>query len=116
MRKNTTYNLLIKNAAIFWYFINLGLNIGKKQPKIPKIAQDNEVFLHFLAGLIDTDGHVENNRIQLKQKSKIFLENIYLRLLTLNLSPNLPKVNYTDSKPFYYIRFDNKLPLRWKPL
>jgi len=113
-RKVHTYYLTLQNATIFWFFVLLGHEIGKKKgPIIPSYFLNNKILLiHFLAGLVDTDGHISYNRIQLKQKSRIFLSNICLQLKKINMNPNYPKVNYTNQKPFYYIRFDNKLSLR----
>ncbi len=68
----------------------------------------------YLAGLIDTNGHISNKRIQLKQKSKLLLEKIKRITNKFGLNPADVKINYTNNKKFYYIRFDNKLPLRLK--
>jgi len=115
-RKQNLYYLIIMNAAIFFYFVNLGSEIGKKkQGKIPKIVlEKNENFLQYLAGLVDTDGHISKKRIQLKQKSYELLKNINKLSNKIGLNCNEPKVNYTNNIPFYYIRFDNRLPLRLK--
>jgi len=64
--------------------------------------------------LVDTDGHINHNRIQLKQKRYQLLKEIKELSDKLNLNCSVPKINYTDNIPFYYIRFDNKIPLRWK--
>ena len=112
-RKNHTYNLVIQNAAVFWYFVLSGLSIGKKiRIKVPVLIKTKKLKLNYLAGLVDTDGHVKYKRIQLKQKDRLFLKELYTILNRFNMNCNKPKVNYTDLKPFYYIRFDNKLPLR----
>lgn len=115
-RKNSSFYISIQNASIFFYFVMLGSEIGKKKiGKVSKIIKDNsEIFLHFLAGLVDTDGHVSNKRIQLKQKRYLLLKEIERLSIKLDLRCSLPKVNYTNGVPFYYIRFDNKIPLRWK--
>lgn len=115
-RKQSLYCLSIRNAALFFYFVNLGSEIGKKKAdKIPKfVMSDKKLILHYLAGLVDTDGSIDKNRIQLKQKSEILLKKLNKILRVLELNPNEPKVNYTNNKPFYYIRFDNNLPLRLK--
>jgi len=113
-RKESTYDLTLQNAAIFWYFVVIGLSIGKKiRIRIPDIINTTNLLLNYLSGLSDTDGHVAGNRIQLKQKDQDFLKEICERLNKLKFNCNPPKVNYTDSKPFYYIRFDNKLSLRY---
>ena len=112
-RKNHTYNLIIQNASVFWYFVLSGLSIGRKtRVKVPESIKRKKLLLSYLAGLVDTDGHVKNNRIQLKQKDRLFLNNLYIILNEFGMNCAAPKVNYTDLKPFYYIRFDNKLPLR----
>ena len=115
-RKNSAYHLHIENASIFWYFVILGSEIGKKRigniSKMVKCKDEN--MLHYLAGLVDTDGHICNKRIQLKQKRHQLLKEIKELSDGLNLNCSVPKINYTNNISFYYIRFDNKLPLRWK--
>jgi len=69
---------------------------------------------HYLSGLIDTDGSIYNKRIHLKQKSKILMLEIQEILKNLELNPSDVKINYTNGVPFYYVRFDNDLPLRLK--
>ncbi len=115
-RKKNLYYITIQNAAIFFYFVTLGSEIGKKKVgKIPnKVKKKNKNILNYLAGLVDTDGHVKEKRIQLKQKRLQLLKEIKELLDKLNLNCATPKVNYTNNIPFYYIRFDNKIPLRWK--
>jgi intein/homing endonuclease len=107
-RKANCYLINISNAATFFYFINLGFASGKKRNmKVPTaIAANAELFKHYLFGLIDTDGYIENNRVQLKQKEESFLkELVQLMQAHFNIKSNPPKVNYTEGKPFYYIRF-----------
>ncbi|MGD9276044.1 MAG: LAGLIDADG family homing endonuclease [Candidatus Pacearchaeota archaeon] len=115
-RKRSAYYLLIQNASIFFYFVNNGSEIGKKQRfKIPKAIQENRrYFLEYLAGLVDTDGHIARKRVHLKQKSEVLLREINKLANKEGLNCNLPKVNYTNEEPYYYIRFDNKIPLRFK--
>lgn len=114
-RKRKTFNLRIQNAVVFWYFFLIGLPIGKKRNiALPKYLINNKLKLNYLSGLIDTDGNIAHKRIQLKQKDNIFLENVSKELNKLNLNCSIPKVNYTNSLPFYYIRFNNGLPLRLK--
>ena len=117
-RKNNSYHVVIKNAIIFFYFVTNGCEIGKKQRgEIPKqIKENKKYFLEYLAGLIDTDGHVKNNRIQLKQKNKKLLETIQKILNDIGLNCTNPKINYTNNKPYFYIRFDNNIPLRFKQI
>ena len=107
-RKANCYLINISNAAIFFYFIKLGLSSGKKRNlKVPTaIAANTSLFKHYMLGLIDTDGYIENNRVQLKQKEETFLkELVQLLQAHFSIKSNPPKVNYTDGKPFYYIRF-----------
>lgn len=114
-RSNNNYALRFRNAVIFCYFTLSGHPAGKKvNLDIPNIIDNKSLFLHYLAGLVDTDGYIDshNRRVQLKQKSLFLLTEIYNRLNKLNMNCNDPRVNYTNSIPFYYIRFDNKLPLR----
>jgi len=115
-RKNSSYYTIIQNAAIFFYFVILGSEIGKKKiGNISKVVKSkNKNILHYIAGLVDTDGHIANKRIQLKQKRYQLLKELKLLLNKLKLNCSMPKINYTNNIPFYYIRFDNKIPLRWK--
>ena len=107
-RKANCYLININSSAIFFYFLKLGLSSGKKRNlKVPTaIAANAALFKHYMFGLIDTDGYIENNRVQLKQKEETFLkELVQLMQAHFNIKSNPPKVNYTDGKPFYYIRF-----------
>ena len=115
-RKNSLYYLRFQNASIFFYFFLKGNEIGKKKRfHIPKeIKEEKRYFLEYLSGLIDTDGHISGNRIQLKQKSEKLLKEISRLTNKENLNCSIPKVNYTNQKPYYYIRFDNKITLRFK--
>lgn len=116
IRKNSSYYITIQNASIFFYFVSLESEIGKKKIGTisKKVKKKNENILHYLAGLVDTDGHVQKNRIQLKQKRLQLLKEIKDLSNRINLNCSTPKINYTNNIPFYYIRFDNKIPLRWK--
>lgn len=114
-RKDSAFHLVIKNSIVFFYFFLNGSEIGKKKGRLPKIIKKNKkYFVYYLAGLVDTDGHISNKRIQLKQKSLNLLNEIEKIANKLNLNCNKPKINYTNSEPYYYIRFDNKLPLLLK--
>jgi hypothetical protein len=107
-RKANCYLINISSAAIFFYFIKLGFASGKKRNiKVPAtIAANPAFFKHYLFGLIDTDGHISRNRIHLKQREETFLkELVYLLEKHFDIKSNPPKVNYTEGKPFYYIRF-----------
>ena len=115
-RKKDTCFLKIQNASIFFYFMINENEIGKKRRfKIPEIIKENpKYFKEYLSGLVDTDGHISRKRIQLKQKSEKLLKEIMVISNKQNLNCTIPKVNYTNKKPYYYIRFDNKIPLRFK--
>ncbi|MAG07830.1 hypothetical protein CMI46_03385 [Candidatus Pacearchaeota archaeon] len=115
-RKNKTFWFELKNASIFFYFNTLGIKHGKKSEReILLSAKTNQSnLLNYLAGFVDTDGSISHKRIQLKQKSQTLLEDVKKSLIKLNLNPADVKINYTNNIPFYYIRFDNKLPLRLK--
>lgn len=107
-RKRNCYLINIYSAAIFAYFVQLGLPIGKKRNlSVPQIiANDPSLFKHYMLGLIDTDGSITNKRVQLKQREKRFLEELVQLLRRhLGIISNPPKVNYTEGKPYYYIRF-----------
>ena len=54
-RKKNCYLINIYSAAIFAYFVQLGLPIGKKRNlKVPQIiADDASLFKHYMLGLID---------------------------------------------------------------
>jgi hypothetical protein len=113
-RKRNTFGLIIQNAAVFWYFNLLGVPIGKKKALvIPRALNSRKLKMNFIAGLANTDGHVDHNRIHLKQKDKRFLKSLRIELNRLRMNCSAPKVNYTNMVPFYYIRFDNKIPLRY---
>ncbi len=111
-RKNKTFYLQHQNATIFYYFKYLEAKYSKKFPK--RINGKNK--LHYISGLIDTDGSVSRKRIQLKLKDKEFLKELTKILEKLNTQPNPIKINYTNNIPFYYTRFDNIFPLRLKPI
>ena len=107
-RKNDCYYVNIYPVAIFYYFIELGFRAGKKRNlRVPSlIAEETSLFKHFMCGLIDTDGFIDKKRVQLKQRDKGFLKEL-VRLLKkhFGIISNPPKVNYTEGKPYYYIRF-----------
>lgn len=117
-RKESSYHLVFKNAILFFYFVSLGSQIGKKKHgKIPKIViDDKKNQLNYIAGLVDTDGSISTSkkRVQLKQKSLMLLKKISKICKGFHLNCSIPKVNYTNNIPFYYIRFNNNLPLRLK--
>ncbi len=107
-RKKDCYYVNIYPVAIFYFFIELGFRAGKKRNlRVPSlIAEDASLFKHYMFGLIDTDGYIDKKRVQLKQRDKNFLKEL-VRLLKkhFGIISRPPKVNYTDGKPYYYIRF-----------
>ena len=116
-KRHEVHSLVIQVAAIFFYFVNIGLPIGKSEEEfIPNIIKSNKIyFIEYISGLIDTDGHISSpRRIQLKQKSKDLLLEIVDFLNGNGVQCNIPKVNYTNNKPYWYIIFDNKIKLRFK--
>jgi len=111
-KKRNTYYINIQTAAIYAYFIMLGLKPGKKlHLTVPSTIAENPIlFKHYLKGLIDTDGHVKHTgRVRLKQRSKTYLQQIvHLLGKHMKIKASQPRVNYTEGKPYCYIRF--KLP------
>jgi len=107
-RKANCYLINIYSAAIFFYFVKLGFLAGKKRnlSAPPKIAENRTLFKHFVLGLIDTDGSITGRRVQLKQRDENFLKEL-VQLLEkhFDIRSSPPRVNYTQGKPFYYIRF-----------
>lgn len=110
-RKKNTFFIVIQNASIFWFFKILESKYNPTN-KLPPICKNKLYFNNYLAGLIDTDGSISNKRIQLKLKNQKIIKKIFSKIKEAN--PNPPKINYTNNIPFYYIRFDNIFPLRWK--
>jgi len=107
-RKNDCYYVNIYPVAIFYFFIELGFRSGKKRNlRVPSlIAQDALLFKHFMCGLIDTDGFIDKKRVHLKQRERGFLKELVgLLKRHLGIVSSPPKINYTDGKPYYYIRF-----------
>jgi hypothetical protein len=94
------------------------LPVGKSEEEsIPKIIKsDNRYFIEYIAGLCDTDGSISGNKIHLKQKSKNLLLEIVEFLNENGITCSYPKVNYTNGKPYYYIRMERKIPLRLKEM
>jgi hypothetical protein len=107
-RKKNCYAMSINIAAVYFFFIVLGFQSGKKDHlRVPSLIADNASFFkHYMRGLIDTDGSVVRKRVQLKQRDKDFLhEIVHLLKNHFGIVSNPPKVNYTKGKPYYYIRF-----------
>jgi intein/homing endonuclease len=111
-RKQNCYFINIYNAALFAYFNKLGFLPGKKRNiRVPPIiADDPSLFKRYMLGLIDTDGYIHNKTVHLKQRDENFLKQLVILLKRhFNIESNPPKVNLTAGKPYYYIRFPNKL-------
>ncbi len=107
-RKNDCYYVNICSVAVFFFFIALGFQSGKKRNiRVPLlIADDASLFKHYMCGLIDTDGFIDKKRVQLKQKDKGFLKELVgLLKKHFGIITRPPKVNFTEGKPYYYIRF-----------
>lgn len=111
-RRENTFCLQTENTSIFWYF-NILESKYNKTNKIPFFCKNKNLFIHYLSGLIDTDGGVSNKRIQLKLKNESIIRQIFYKIKK-DANSNPPKINYTNKIPFYYIRFDNIFPLRLK--
>lgn len=107
-RKENCYAININCAAVYFFFIKLGFQSGKKNKiRVPSlIAEDASLFKYYMYGLIDTDGYIDKKRVQLKQRDENFLKEL-VRLLKkhFDIISTPPKVNYTKGKPYYYIRF-----------
>ncbi|MFX1577468.1 MAG: LAGLIDADG family homing endonuclease, partial [Promethearchaeota archaeon] len=106
-RKNNCYYVNICSVAVFFFFIELGFQSGKKRNiRVPSlIADDASLFKHYMCGLIDTDGFIDKKRVQLKQKDKGFLKELVgLLKKHFGIISRPPKVNFTEGKPYYYIR------------
>jgi intein/homing endonuclease len=111
-RKQNCYLINIYNAAIFAYFNKLGFLPGKKRNiRVPQIIADTpSLFKYYMLGLIDTDGYIDGKTVHLKQRDEAFLKQLVILLKKhFNINSSLPKVNLTAGKPYYYIRFPNKL-------
>jgi len=117
-KRHDVHSLLIQTASIFFYFVALGLPIGKSEEEfVPDIVKNNnKYFKEYVAGLCDTDGSIYSKKIHLKQKSKNLLSEIVEFLNENNIECSYPKVNYTNGKPYYYIRMERKIPLRLKEM
>ena len=107
-RKKNCYAININCAAVYFFFIELEFQSGKKQHiRVPSlIAENASFFKHYMLGLIDTDGSLTGKRVQLKQRDKDFLkELVYLLKRHFGIVSRPPKVNFTEGKPYFYIRF-----------
>ncbi len=105
------YEMYINSSIIFAYFALLGIPIGKKIGKLrlPKvISKDKKLFLSFLAGFLDTDGHMANPSFYLYQSHRTILEEIKNALESLEIDSSLVssafKLNGKNYNRFY-LRF-----------
>ena len=92
------YEILIQLVPIYAYFVDvIGLEIGRRDEnfQVPEIFQNKRLFPFYLAGMIDTDGHVQNNRFRLDQKNYNMIQQI--RELTLKFITN----NVSELKEWY---------------
>lgn len=107
-RKRNCYYINVNIAGVYAYLVLLGLPVGKKRKlAVPRPIADNpSLFKPYMMGLINTDGHIRKEKVQLKQRDKGFLREL-VELLEKHfvIKSNPPKVNYTEGKPYYYIRF-----------
>ena len=107
-RKNNCYAININCAAVYFFFLELGFQSGKKRNiRVPLLIANNaSLFRHYMRGLIDTDGSIQKKRIQLKQRDRGFLKELVgLLKKHFGIISRSPKVNFTEGKPYYYIRF-----------
>ena len=106
----------INSMALYAYFHALGFPIGEKYGKlrIPTIVQNCHLFKHFLRGLIDSDGHVaENRRLTIVQKDAGFLDQVKeasLKYLGIQFSSPKPNTKTLNGKTYtwYYICHHSK--------
>jgi len=107
-RRRNCYYININSAAVYAYFVLLGLPVGKKKElAVPRfIANNPSLFKRYMLGLMETDGHIDKQRVHLKQRDESFLrELVELLEKHFGIKSNPPKVNYTEGKPYFYIRF-----------
>ena len=85
--------------------------IGKKirKLKLPKIISKNKkLFYQFLAGFLDTDGHIESHSFYLYQSDKTILEDIKNVLESLKVKTTLVYSPFKLNREIYnrfYLRF-----------
>ena len=116
-KPNVYFYLTIKNVVVFEYFSIIGLPTGKKEEYYVPTAVKNEknLFLEFLAGLCDSDGHIRGQKIYIKQKSKMFIEDLINTCNKFDIQTSKIKVNFVNGKPYYYIWVERcYVPLRIK--
>lgn len=126
--KNNCWRVNIDSIIVF-RFLNriLELNYGKKSGHLPWLKEftlRKEIFAHFLAGLIDSDGY-KGNYFALIQKDKKFLEKIKMTAKNkLNINFRGPSVNrkienevvgwwLVIGKKIEMKEFINKVPIKY---
>ena len=107
-RRKNSWKIQI-NSLIIHRFLNkvVGIPFGKKTGQMPWLnilCKSPEIFMYFLAGLIDSDGHVTNYVINLTQKDKQFLEKVKF------FSKKLLNINFRGP---YINKKINNLPVAW---
>ncbi|MEA1904941.1 MAG: LAGLIDADG family homing endonuclease [Candidatus Hadarchaeota archaeon] len=102
----------INSVVTYAYFYQLGLPVGRKYGKlrVPSVVFTKTLFREFLRGLIDSDGHIaEDRRIVIVQKDMNFLvqvRELCLRLFNAKFSiprPNSKKIG-NRTYTWYYIQ------------
>jgi hypothetical protein len=114
--KKDWIEVVINSTALYAYFCVLGFPIGEKYGKLelPPIIQKRDLFKHFLMGLIDSDGHIiENRRLTIVQKDARFLAQVReasFRYLGIQFSSPKPNSKTLNGKTctWYYIYICNK--------
>lgn len=79
-RKNDSYSLQINSVSIYKYLTEIiGFVPGKKSGKIPKlnyVFSNRKLFANYLAGVIESDGHISDKYLAIIQKDRNFLQMI----------------------------------------
>lgn len=129
-RKKDCWYVYLHSKEVHNYFTNvIGIPAGKKAGNMPWLKNccvTKEIFRHFLAGLIDTDGYIGKKYISLVQKDKNFLEKMKSETADLlNINFTGPYVNkkingkilawtINISKKDEMANFLKTIPLRYK--
>jgi len=114
--KKDWIEVVVNSIALYAYFCVLGFPTGEKYGKLelPPIVQNCYLFKHFLMGLIDSDGHItENRRLTIVQKDAEFLAQIKkasLKYLGIQFSSPKPNSKTLNGKTYtwYYIYYYSK--------
>ena len=108
-KKSRVLDLLINSYVISKFLItNFDLKSGYKKDNldIPKIILKNKLFFSWLAGFVDTDGHIAKERhLIIVQSSKKILENIMGKLLEYNING---RIIFNKCNNSYYLKFKQK--------